>query len=271
MIKQKPLWERLYLDAAYIEIARMIGYRGTTYREMMKMLESLEEKFGKQRVHSAVYHIVTFEGQMTCNPKPLEEVKLRPEVRKLCWQLLGPPPDQMDAFMTNRDGSSRYPKEAASTPSETPKQEPMPVKNEPPTKKPRKKKAEPKPSEVPAEAKRPEADKTTIMDQYQVAKEKHPGMMLLFRIGDFYELFDQDAEEASKLLGLTLTTRDQTYTMAGFPHHQLEPYLQKLLKAGRRVAICDQVEDSLAREPIKREVERVIAPEKNGKVDSRLG
>ncbi|MBM4072035.1 MAG: hypothetical protein FJ271_24380, partial [Planctomycetes bacterium] len=64
-----------------------------------------------------------------------------------------------------------------------------------------------------------------------------------FRVGDFYELFHEDAETASKILGLTLTTRDKTVAMAGFPHHSLETYLHKLLHAGHRVAICDQVED----------------------------
>ena len=76
------------------------------------------------------------------------------------------------------------------------------------------------------------------MQQYRAAKEKHPDMLLLFRMGDFYELFDQDAETAHKLLGLTLTTRDRTVAMAGFPHHQLETYLHKLLKEGQRVAVC---------------------------------
>jgi DNA mismatch repair protein MutS len=107
--------------------------------------------------------------------------------------------------------------------------------------------------------------KNTIIEQYQAAKEKHPGMMLIFRIGDFYELFYQDAEDASKLLGLTLTTRDRVHPMAGFPLHQLQPYLQKLLQTGRRVAICDQVEASCpdrTTEPV-REVRRVLSPQEN--------
>src|SRR5262245_55128485 len=79
-------------------------------------------------------------------------------------------------------------------------------------------------------------------------------------MGDFYELFDQDAELGHKLLGLTLTTRDRTVAMAGFPHHQLESYLHKLLKEGQRVAICEPVEESLARGPIRREVTRVVTP-----------
>src|SRR5437667_7642609 len=95
---------------------------------------------------------------------------------------------------------------------------------------------------------------TPMMQQYREAKERHPGMLLLFRVGDFYELFDQDAETAAKVLGLTLTSRDKTISMAGFPHHSLEIYLQKLLKAGHRVAICDQVKESLPRGPIRREV-----------------
>src|SRR3954464_9229460 len=81
-----------------------------------------------------------------------------------------------------------------------------------------------------------------------------------FRMGDFYELFGEDAETAHKLLGLTLTTRDRTITMAGFPHHQLEVYLHKLLHEGQRVAICEPVEESLARGPIRREVTRVVTP-----------
>src|SRR5438445_7313527 len=84
---------------------------------------------------------------------------------------------------------------------------------------------------------------TPMMQQYEEAKARHPGMLLLFRMGDFYETFGIDAEAAAKLLGLTLTSRDKTIAMAGFPHHQLEAYLRKLLAHGCRVAICDQVED----------------------------
>jgi DNA mismatch repair protein MutS len=99
------------------------------------------------------------------------------------------------------------------------------------------------------------------MQQYQDAKERHPGMLLLFRMGDFYELFHDDAELVSRVLGLTLTSRDGQIPMAGFPHHQLEPYLRKLLHSGHRVAICDQVEDpALAKGLVKREVTRVVTP-----------
>jgi DNA mismatch repair protein MutS len=102
---------------------------------------------------------------------------------------------------------------------------------------------------------------TPMMQQYREAKERHPGMLLLFRMGDFYELFDDDAEVASRVLGLTLTSRDKTIPMAGFPHHALDSHLRKLLQAGHRVAICDQVEDpALARGLVKREVTRVVTP-----------
>lgn len=100
-----------------------------------------------------------------------------------------------------------------------------------------------------------------MMRQYEEAKARHPGMLLLFRMGDFYELFGDDAETASRLLGLTLTSRDKTIAMAGFPHHQLEGYLHKLLKLGHCVAVCDQVEDpAQAKGLVRREVTRVVTP-----------
>src|SRR5207253_2949184 len=102
---------------------------------------------------------------------------------------------------------------------------------------------------------------TPMMQQYQEAKERHPGMLLLFRMGDFYELFEDDAEVVARVLGLTLTSRDKTVPMAGFLHHALDPHLRKLLKAGHRVAICDQVEDpALAKGLVRREVTRIVTP-----------
>ena len=85
------------------------------------------------------------------------------------------------------------------------------------------------------------------LNAYQEAKQRHPNMLLLFRSADFFELYGEDAETAVKLLGLTLTSRSmqgQKVPMAGFPHHALEKSLQVLLRAGQRVAICDQVERS---------------------------
>src|SRR6266849_6055575 len=100
---------------------------------------------------------------------------------------------------------------------------------------------------------------TPMMQQYREAKERHPGMLLLFRMGDFYELFEDDAQTASRALGLTLTSRDKTIPMAGFPHHALENHLRKLLQSGHRVAICGQVDDpALAKGLVRREVTRVV-------------
>src|SRR5881227_2835452 len=102
---------------------------------------------------------------------------------------------------------------------------------------------------------------TPMMQQYREAKERHPGMILLFRMGDFYEMFHDDAEVAARVLGLTLTSRDKTIPMAGFPHHALDPHLRKMLHAGHRVAICDQVEDpALAKGLVRREVTRIVTP-----------
>jgi DNA mismatch repair protein MutS len=102
---------------------------------------------------------------------------------------------------------------------------------------------------------------TPMMQQYREAKLRHPGMLLFFRNGDFYELFEEDAELGSRLLGITLTKRDKEIPMAGVPHHALDRYLARLLQAGHRVAICDQVEDAAqAKGLIRREVTRVVTP-----------
>src|SRR5262249_33683755 len=103
---------------------------------------------------------------------------------------------------------------------------------------------------------------TPMMQQYREAKERHPGMLLLFRAGDFYELFYEDAELVSRVLGIALPSRDGKAPMAGFPHHALEVHLRKLLRSGHRVAICDQVEDAAQAKGrlIRREVTRVVTP-----------
>ena len=106
---------------------------------------------------------------------------------------------------------------------------------------------------------------TPMMKRYREVKAQNPGTLLLFRMGDFYELFYEDAETASQVLGLTLTSRDKGSTnpiaMAGFPYHALDGYLQKLIRAGFRAAICDQVEDpKQAKGLVRREVTRVVTP-----------
>ncbi len=106
---------------------------------------------------------------------------------------------------------------------------------------------------------------TPAMERYLEVKRQNPGSILLFRMGDFYELFFEDAVVSSKVLGLTLTSRDKgspnPIPMAGFPYHALEGYLRKLIVAGHRVAVCEQMEDpKLAKGMIKREVTQVVTP-----------
>ncbi len=104
---------------------------------------------------------------------------------------------------------------------------------------------------------------TPMMKQYEQAKEACGDALLFFRMGDFYELFHDDARRAAKLLGLTLTSRDKSnqVPMAGFPHHQLDGYMGKLIKQGLRVAVCEQVEDPKeAKGLVKREITQVLSP-----------
>ena len=105
------------------------------------------------------------------------------------------------------------------------------------------------------------AHDTPAMRQFRRFKDQHPECLLLFRMGDFYEMFYDDAEKAAKAIGLTLTQRTAGIPMAGVPYHQLDNYLRKLLLAGFRVAVCDQVEDAAqAKGVVKRDVTRVVTP-----------
>jgi len=106
---------------------------------------------------------------------------------------------------------------------------------------------------------------TPMMKQYFDLKEKHPDAILLFRCGDFYETYSQDAIDASEILGITLTKRANGQAkhveMAGFPFHALDTYLPKLVRAGKRVAICDQLEDpKLAKKLVKRGITELVTP-----------
>lgn len=107
---------------------------------------------------------------------------------------------------------------------------------------------------------------TPMMKQFFDLKEKHPDALLLFRCGDFYETYHDDAEEAARILGITLTHRSsvgsqQGTAMAGFPYHALDTYLPKLIRAGKRVAICDQLEDPKAtKKLVKRGITELVTP-----------
>ncbi|HMO62893.1 MAG TPA: DNA mismatch repair protein MutS [Ferruginibacter sp.] len=109
------------------------------------------------------------------------------------------------------------------------------------------------------------ATETPLMQQHNAIKARYPDAILLFRVGDFYETFGQDAVKASAVLGITLTKRnngdENSSQLAGFPHHALDTYLHKLVKAGYRVAICDQLEDpKQAKGIVKRGVTELVTP-----------
>ncbi|OGV06231.1 MAG: DNA mismatch repair protein MutS [Stygiobacter sp.] len=106
---------------------------------------------------------------------------------------------------------------------------------------------------------------TPLMAQYAKVKESYPDTVLLFRVGDFFETFDEDAKTASKVLGITLTRRANgaagDVPLAGFPHHAIDTYLPKLVRAGYRVAVCEQMENpKFAKGIVKREVVEVVTP-----------
>lgn len=106
---------------------------------------------------------------------------------------------------------------------------------------------------------------TPLMQQHRAIKQKYPDAILLFRVGDFYETFGEDAVRSSAVLGITLTKRNNgaasSLELAGFPHHALDTYLHKLVKAGYRVAICDQLEDpKTAKGIVKRGVTELVTP-----------
>ena len=140
----------------------------------------------------------------------------------------------------------------------------------PPTPDPVKPKPTPTPevkSETPKQkplAEKIEQKNEPLLKQYQEMKKKHPYAILMFRVGDFYEIFGKDAVEASEILGITLTRRmnglDKRIELAGFPHHALDTYLPKLVRAGKRVAICEQLEDPKLKKTTKQKVVETVTP-----------
>src|SRR5574342_32101 len=106
---------------------------------------------------------------------------------------------------------------------------------------------------------------TPMMQQYLQIKDRYRDAILFFRLGDFYEMFFEDAQTAAKILDIALTSRnkneDSSVPLCGVPYHSAEPYIQKLLDAGHKVAVCEQVEDpKTAKGVVQREVVRVITP-----------
>ena len=138
---------------------------------------------------------------------------------------------------------------------------PDPVKPAPPTPKPEVKPEAPEQKPV---AEKIEQKNEPLLKQYQEMKKKHPDAILLFRVGDFYEIFGEDAAQASEILGITLTRRqngvDSRIELAGFPHHALDMYLPKLVRAGKRVAICEQLEDPKLTKAARQKVVETVTP-----------
>ena len=114
-------------------------------------------------------------------------------------------------------------------------------------------------------AKQRKAVETPLMKQYYKIKDKHPDAILLFRVGDFYETFSDDAIRTAEICGITLTKRangSASYVeLAGFPHHAIDTYLPKLVRAGMRVAICEQLEDpKKTKDLVKRGIVELVTP-----------
>lgn len=114
-----------------------------------------------------------------------------------------------------------------------------------------------------------------LLKQYRDMKKKHPDAILMFRVGDFYEIFGKDAVQASEVLGITLTRRqsgiDSRIELAGFPHHALDTYLPKLVRAGHRVAICEQLEDPKLKRTTQQKVVETVTPNQRPKAEPKPG
>src|SRR5256885_10948883 len=124
------------------------------------------------------------------------------------------------------------------------------------------------PTTKPPQTQQPKADLSPAMRQYQQFKAQYPNYVLFFRMGDFYEMYWEDAKIAAKTLGVALTSRsrggleaDDAIPMAGVPFHAVEAYLRKMIAAGHKVAICEQMEDAaLAKGVVRRDVVRLMTP-----------
>ena len=149
---------------------------------------------------------------------------------------------------------------------------PDPVKPTPssPTPKPEVKPEAPEQKPV---AEKIEQKNEPLLKQYQEMKKKHPDAILLFRVGDFYEIFGEDAAQASEILGITLTRRqngvDSRIELAGFPHHALDMYLPKLVRAGKRVAICEQLEVPKLTKAARQKAVETVTPNQAPKAEPK--
>lgn len=229
------LLQQMYTRAHWIELIRIFGYQTLLMSQAKEAIKPLAERYGKEPLAAACEALVEISTQ---DKEPT--ARLKPHVRRMAVQILGFEPTPETLAETSADTTT-----APALQSETTRPPKIPRAK-------RETKAVPPVAPVATPSTVSSGVGGTVIERYRAAKERHPDMLLLFRMGDFYELFAEDAEIAHKLLGLTLTTRDRMIAMAGFPHHQLEAYLHTLLKAGQRVAVCDPVDESDASGPRRR-------------------
>ena len=254
-VNKMPLYLRLYQDQTLIDVARMVGYAGLSLPAARERLRELNAIHNKDKLVAAVEELTEISA---------ETVQLKADVRRLCFQLLGFPPEQKDTPIANSLGSPQH-NEAADAPK------PKEKKPAQPSQKKRSKRASAEPQADASstdDTKERTAQTTPLMEQYRAAKAAHPDMVLLFRIGEFYEVLDADADVVHRILGLTLTTRDRITKMCGFPHHQLEAYLHELLKEGLRVAVCDQIDTTT--KSVRREITRVVPEVMQDETDAEV-
>lgn len=248
--EKEKLLQQMYRVPLWIELIRLFRYQELPMDEARKAIEPLARKHGKEPTAAACEVLIEISKQ-----GPDAFARLKPHIRRMAFQILGPEPTSVP--------------EPDPLPTPPVRSVPEPQVPPPATQKKTKKPAKalsPQHNATP-ERRRDVDGQTSVMEQYRAAKEAHPDMLLLFRLGDSYELFGEDAKTAHRLLNLTLTTRDRIIDMAGFPHHQLEAYLHKLLHEGQRVAICERVEESPAHGQIRRQVTRVVTPAKKANHD----
>ena len=221
---KRPLYLRMYQDQVYVDLARLINYQGMPLAEARAGIAELSKTHDKERMVKACEELFDISAEF---------VRLKAEPRKLCHQLLGAPPEYQvtpvhEFLGLDKPEPAKEAAKPAPKPAEKPARpnkpnygkkavEPQKVKETTIKKKPASGGKPPSEADQKAGAESTTSDSapapaTPIMKQYREAKEKHPDVILLFRIGDFYEAFSDDAERLHKLLGLTLTTRDRMIT-----------------------------------------------------------
>jgi len=232
--EKEKLLQKMYTLPHWIAVIRLFGYQTHAMDKAREQIKPIADEFGKEPVADACEVLV----EIVPGKEPV--ARLKSHVKRMAFQILG----------SESPTTANAP--IVPAPISQTEREPSPIRKK------KSRKQAPQSAAPPTELNAEPDGHSAIMQQYREAKEKHPDMILLFRIGDFYEVFGNDAETCHKVLGLTLTTRNQTHTMAGFPHHQLETYLHKLLKEGLRVAVCDQVDTTM--KSVRREITRVVTP-----------